>query len=668
MTCKVSFFNSICETIKHHIASTFASVLVFFIQFLVFFLNVQNISASQAFTDDIGAVYIRNDIIYLTQPHYGYYFAIALVAVILAFDYFRYLHSKKQMDFYEALPITRKETFLQKTVVSFTVFLVPYILCIVLEALILYGYSFRDPLFYMNLLYNALCMILAFAITWITGVLAMVMTGHPVIAFFGFGIFCGYAPIILRFIFPLYADAYFDTYINNNSFLYDLTYLSPIGASLNLIGRNRNSWLLSEHTKDFLILILLLVFVFGLTFYLFTKRPSEAAGRAMAFEKFNSVIRIALVIPLALYLGIYLGNVTDVATEIWMIIGYILGVILLHGIIQSIFEFDIRALWSHKLQMVLCFVATLGIAFSFWTDAFGYDKYLPQQDKLEAIKLNINDPYHHRYNNIDGLHDSQMALAYELLQSVIDENYSYNKDMPYEDETSMRVTYYLNNNKEINRRYYFSTSKYSELIDKIYVTEDYKNDICELYSLDFSKVVNVEWNDAVTSYPLILTEAQQDTLFETFLTEFTPFSYTEMKETSALGSFQVSFDSENGYQDAFNCYVFPQFEQTIALLEEYLANTTIAKDYGSLTTPILDRYKINSLDIYNYEGDPFYARDPELIATLKESLIFADDFYMKHQGYNSDLYYDGNAEVTTYSGRSYISILIPKEALAPYLQ
>ena len=44
MTCRISLFKSIRETLKHHIASIFATSLVFFIQFIVFFLRIQNIA------------------------------------------------------------------------------------------------------------------------------------------------------------------------------------------------------------------------------------------------------------------------------------------------------------------------------------------------------------------------------------------------------------------------------------------------------------------------------------------------------------------------------------------------------------------------------------------------------------------------------------------------
>ena len=193
MTCKVSFFNSIRETLKHHIASTFASVLAFFIQFLIFFLAIQNEVSYIEGAKFPNIAGFNQDIIDFLEPNYTYYIPVVIVAIILAFDYFRYLHSKKQMDFYESLPVKRKDWFALKTACSFLVFLVPYLICTITECIVLYAYDLRVPAFYTSLLWNVICMILIFAVTWITAVLAMVMTGHSVIATFGMAVFCAYA-------------------------------------------------------------------------------------------------------------------------------------------------------------------------------------------------------------------------------------------------------------------------------------------------------------------------------------------------------------------------------------------------------------------------------------------------------------------------------------------
>lgn len=652
MTCKVSFFNSIRENLKHHIASTFACILTFFIQFLIFFLQIQNLANWREMFDP-------SDLTEILEPNYTHFGMVIFVAIILAFDYFRYLHSKKQLDFYESLPVRRCDWFAQKTVTSFLVFFVPFMISILMQCVLLFAYGFTDTIYFTSIFWNVICMILTYLVTWITAVLAMIMTGHPIVATLGFAVFCGYAPILLQYIFPLYANNYFETYVDNtNTFL---TYISPIGASVHLLGRGYHEWILNEHIKDLFILVGMILLLFLLTYKLFVKRPSEAAARAMAFEKCNPVIRILLVIPLSLYLGLYLSNVSEVATTIWMIVGFILGVILLHGIIESIFQFDIRGLWSHKLQMISCLAATIGIACIFWFDLFGYDTYIPKFEKIETIGLKMSDPYFYNYSNSDGLHGSQMELAYNLIEDIIDETHYDNDCIP------IRIKYTMKNGVQIERRYRVDLDKQMGLVNQIYATEDYKNDICELYNIKDEAVINISWLDGITSYPLTVSSGQIIKLFETYINELTPLTYTEVTSTIPYGNFQVNYYNENGYKDAFHCYVFPQMEQSAAILQEMLEESPLSKNYGDLEQSALDRYEIASLDLY-FEDDVLNITDSKIIASLKSEIIVADDYFLKYGGYETDSFYDGSAELHTYDGRNYVSILIPRSVVEPYIK
>lgn len=668
MTCKVSFFNSIRENLKHHIASTFASAVVFFIQFLVFFLRIQNIANDYTYNEYATPEYIHKDLLELTCPSYAFWAPVAFISVVLAFDYFRYLHSKKQMDFYECLPIKRSEWFVQKTLSSLIVFLVPYLTCTLLECVVLLSYGYNDTAYFLNILFNIICMVLLFAITWVTAVLAMVMTGHPVIAAFGFAIFCGYAPCILRYIFPSYAEEFFETFIYGMPYYSvgnyvvssnNLIYLSPIGLATQIIGDYYNGWIFAEHTKDLFILVILTLALFLITYKLFIKRPSEAAGRAMAFEKVNPIIRIALVIPLSLYLGLYLSTATDVGAKVWMVIGFLLGVTLLHGIIESIYQFDIRGLWSHKLQMLICFIATFGIAFTFWIDLFGYDTYIPEYEDIDAIVINANDSYFYNHNVSDGVTGEAKELAYELVSNIVKNPFDREQTL------TIRVTHVLKNGKEISRRYRVNASEHIELIDKLYVTEDFKNDICALYTLDYDKVTSVNWNDHVQSYPLLLSDEQKLNLFHTYLKELTPLSYSDISASYPVGDFEICYKMER-FDQYETFYVFDNMVETIALLESFLMENELTKDYGTIDGAIFEKYDIRSIDLY-CEDNSFYTKDPEVIAALKEYLIYEDEFYKKEGKFDDSIYFSGSAEVYTYEGTNYVSIVIEKEILAPYI-
>ena len=134
MTCKNSYFKLIKETLKHHIASVFISSVVFFIQFIVFFLDVQSYTNSRS---ELDKIYALERLFRITSPNGAYVIPVVIVAIVLAYDFFRYMHSKKQLDFYESLPFKKRDWFILRTSCSILVFLVPYIICTLLEGLLL---------------------------------------------------------------------------------------------------------------------------------------------------------------------------------------------------------------------------------------------------------------------------------------------------------------------------------------------------------------------------------------------------------------------------------------------------------------------------------------------------------------------------------------------------
>lgn len=651
MTCKNSYFKLIKETLKHHIASVFISCVVFFIQFIVFFLDVQN---NSSYISDLDKHLKVERLFRITSPNGAYVIPVVIVAIVLAYDFFRYMHSKKQLDFYESLPFKKRDWFILRTSCSILVFLVPYIICTLLEGLLLITLGEYQVVFFTNLLWNAICMILIFLFTWITAVLAMIMTGHPITAFCGFCVFNGYAPILLRYIYPVYAEQYFRTYVMDNSKLFYLEYLSPLGSAIHLTSSRYNDWIASNHIKDFLIIVVLVVLVSTISYVLFLKRPSEAAGRAMTFEKVNPIIRILLVIPTTLYLGIYLNQVASYGNTIWMIFGFVIGTSLLHGIIESIFQFDIRGLWSHKIQMLCCLAATIAISCIFWFDIFQYDSYTPELDELDRITIDFNrdQTYATFQDGVGGEYlDEALLLAKNLVEQ---ENLVSSSDVE-----GVRFTYHFQNGSIKQRYYYMNFKQNQELVDKIYATKEYKNDICELYNGDWSTIGYLSWSDTISTIPLYMSESQMQHLFETYIAEFTPFTYSQIRSEASIGCFELQFGKDE-YGRQYPCYVYKDFTQTIQLLNDYIQSTPKISDYGDISESILSKYEIRQLEFY-VEEQMLTVTDSATIEYFRDHLVLNEKFYEKYHNFDWNDYYDIGISLNTNSGIGYTSAVIERE-------
>lgn len=658
MTCKISLFKSLRELLKHHLASVFAVCLIFFIKTIAFFLEVQSYATGD-YISPSDKEYVFERLQDMTLPGYGVALLVGFIGIFLAFDFFRYLHSKKQVDFYDSLPARRKEWFAIRIFSACIIFFIPFILNLTFEMIILSAFHYFKVEFIINILWNLACMSLIFLAVMFTGVLAMIMTGHPIVALFGFGVFSAYAPILLRFLFPVYAGQYFDTYVLNDSTLQFLNYVSPIGAAIELVDIPAYSirsyigyWSPEVHCADFIAILILIVFIGILAYTLFLKRPSESAGRAMAFTKCNSVIRILLVIPLTLYVGLYLSQVASIGEEIWMVLGFAIGTILLHGIIESIFQFDIRGLWSHKKQMICCFFVSMAIALVFWLDLFGYDKYLPKMEKLESIVLDIDGYYD--MSEVDGITGDYLDDAYQFVKTLVPQ--SELSEVDGDNRNAVHVEYRFKSGF-IQKRYYFvDISKNAELFDTIYASREYKDDICKLYTDDWSTIKTFTLTDGHVEVALHLTEEERDLLCETYIAEYTPFTYTQKDASYSVAYLRID--------DEYQCFIYPEFEQTIALLNKYVQKDESIRHFGAVSESPLDKYAIHSIDIFA-ENHPVSISDEETINELKNHIVFYGHDNTKYYDYENN--YEVQVILITSKGTSYANGTIPKDVVKNYI-
>lgn len=674
MTCKISLCKSLRELLKHHLASIFTVCLVFFIKTIVFFLEMQSYMIKRDYTTSYDKEYLHEHLQELTLPNHETALIVILIGIFLAFDLFRYLHSKKQVDFYDSLPARRIDWFTVRVLGACLIFIVPFIVNLSLEIILMVSFNFFKVSYFVNVLWNLACMCLIYLATLFTGVLAMVVTGHPIVALFGFGVFSAYAPVILQYLFPTYASLYFDTYASSGITSKYLNYISPIGVAMKLVDRNaydylsysyRSFWSAEAHLADFIAIGIFIVFVGVLTYKLFLRRPSEAAGRAIAFTKCNAIIRILLVIPLTLYLGLYLWQVASDVENLWMIFGFVVGTILLHGIIESIIQFDIRGLWTHKKQMIGCLISSIAIAFIFWVDLFGYDKYIPKLEQIDSIALSLGEYY--ELSEFDGISGDMLDDAYQLVQTLIPQSKSESEaesktaddaEPPYKLETILiHVEYRLKNGVTRRREYSAHIDNNIELIDKVYASKEYKADICMLYKADWTSINKLTLSDGHMEVALHLTEEERDLLFETYIAEYTPLTYTQRNTSSALAFFTI--DEEH------SCYIYPEFKQTITLLNKYIQSDESIKHFGMVSSNPLEKYEILSIEIFSVDY-PISITDIDVINELVKHIELHGLNSTKTYDYENT--YDVGITLLTADGNSSLHGTIPKEIVKEYVK
>ena len=611
MTSRVSLFKLFRENFKRHLTSILIVSLIFVIHFIRMLIETQSIADNINYPGN----YAFERALELMSPNVVNGLISLGIGLYLAFDYFRYMHSRKESDFYDSLPVLRQEHFILNCANSFTTFAGISAVTLALELLIINLYGIGNSLVTKACIWNYITMLLCFLASWVTGTLAMIMTGNLMIALLGYGVFSVYFPIILNNLIPVFSEVYFDTYYLMPTFTKFnwselLEFISPTYLMYKMINFRTEFWEFASHGKYFLATIIFILIVGILAFILHKKRPAESAGRAMAFEKANSYIRVLIVIPIALYGGILFKEITYVASDAWLIFGVIFTGLIIHCIMQAIFEFDVRSIFTKKRQLLLSYVICIGFISIFYFDIFQYDDYLPDVSKVNNIFIDVDNVRgYYDYDNRNGLSPENIVLALEVAQDIT----SVDEDLNREDsETldSVVFKYELKNGIVISREYLFDTQDISPNFDKLYAQEDFKDDMCILYDFKVEDYTSMYISEFYTNIEVPSNRRQE--LIDTYLSEYTEFTLTEHYKTPIVFNFGVEYylENENGNMHEWNStfFVYESFDKTIALL----------KDIGFQSLAENEDILLTTLEICddNYE-DGYIIDNPKTLKEIK---------------------------------------------------
>ena len=332
----------------------------------------------------------------------------------------------------------------------------------------------------------------------------------------------------------------------------------------------------------------------------------------MAFTKANTVIKVLLVIPSALYSGIIFYSLGNARSIFWLIFGVVFGVFVIHALIECIYEFDVRAIFCHKKQLIVIMVGSLFIMAIFSADLFGYDRYIPKASRVDSIEikpLGVNSyGYWGKGEEQSGLNGEEKQLALSVIKESV--------EVKNNAETSSSEYYMKNGNRKV-RNYILRSQKAKELYNKLYATREFKKNIYSLYTRDYNDIKEITWSGIETEY-LNLTKEEKKQFFDTYLSELDGLSYTDVQKTVPVGNIDISIGgtmgSENATQDTY--YIYPSFKKTLAFLAQK----------GCAVNQTIDNLDISSIGVEGYDGNTgenirYGITDKKRINKLKKKLV-----------------------------------------------
>lgn len=352
-------------------------------------------------------------------------FLIIVAALVIGVSSFSYLHNRRKVDFYHSIPVRRELLFSVQYTGGFLIVALAYLLNLLFEMAVscAYGVGFTGVLGAALLGWglNLLFFLLMYAVVAI----AMVMTGNMLVGILGSGVFFFYIPGMV-FLIMGYFSTFFDTvhpYFmsgEGSPFMFGLRWTSPIITYIMAL-----SWggadALKSHVPTLIIILFTAIALTLLALELYRKRPSEAAGRAMAFKRSMMPIRVLLVFAFGLAGGMFFWMLQS--TILWLVFGAVMSCVISHCVVEIIYHFDFKKLFAHKLQLAGCLVLVLLVMFMFRFDWLGYDSYLPNPEKVESVALEVGmDDGWVNYRELEQREDGQYRTVYQEEMEIIPEH------------------------------------------------------------------------------------------------------------------------------------------------------------------------------------------------------------------------------------------------------
>lgn len=331
---------------------------------------------------------------------------------IIALVFFSYLFSKKRVDLYHSIPVDRKKLFIVNYISGVIVYMAALFIEFIICVLVAVPNHYMTGTAFMNMLAAMVVNTVHFLFGYSITIFTIMLTGNIIVAVLGSVTISLFYPVLVSLL-QFFTSSMYVTFTNCNAVKEDLLtkyyWFSPVTSYATIIERLSNRWDIksyavaragiadiagiSPYTKVSLVypaLIMPFVMVVLFTacaYFLYMIRPSEAAGKTIAFKKSQPFIRIPIVI-LGGFIGAWfiLISVNGFRTN-WMWLGVAIGVILSHCVLEIIFRESFRALFSDKIQLVFSIAVTVVVMGIFHGDLTGYDKYIPNRENIESAAV-----------------------------------------------------------------------------------------------------------------------------------------------------------------------------------------------------------------------------------------------------------------------------------------
>ncbi|MBD5519826.1 MAG: hypothetical protein HDR03_01085 [Lachnospiraceae bacterium] len=623
--------------------------------------------------------------------HHFITIAVTFLAIIIGVQEFSYLYSRKKVDMYHSVPVSAKRRFVVIYINGVLTYVIPCLICVALAIIMAAAQGGMSSMalaecgiaLFMNLIY--------FMVVYNMAILAVMLTGNVFITAIAIGVFLSigylwqYFFINMQYNFFETACTFFDNHEMETTLSICLNHLEA------------NSYIKRLDLPDIVKIVFALsgrwfvemLIIGALAFFCYLKRPSEAAGKAIAYKVITPFLKviIAPTVGLIIYTLVFDGSYSNTAFAIFAMI---IGTILCAGVMEIIYEFDMRAAIKHLVSTGISVVVAITIFCIFYFDIFSYDAYVPDEDKVESIAISINPYVNHYYKFNDDvirsidegvyLKDNMFITDVEPVLELVKNNQKDMEDVV--ERQGIYILYRLKSGREVSRQATIDLADVSNaaLLDKIMGTKEYREGAYQL----FKDADLLSRPDTTITYKNGIVESnvphkENEKIRAAWLKDMENFNFSLARNNLPCGYINTFYGVS---YIRVGLPVYESFTNTIACLEENNAYYPLEINAEDVLTLSVTNYNYgydNEEDIENpqpYNGR--YNSYAEAIlaqgATAQTSYVVREDFSDPQEiaeivkGLYSTSYNYGNGWISLdMLDRNYeVTISYKSDAAAPY--
>lgn len=546
---------------------------------------------------------------------------IVILATIIGMQGFSYLYDKKKVDMYHSVPVNKNRRFLVLYANGIMIYLAATLLNLLISVIMAVVQHAVNGSVMAVVSLGFIWNFLVFLVMYHTVILAVMLTGSRFITLCAVGVLSLYELVIysmgssLQYAFFATKDNFYVSHEPKLSVLSDYIF-HTLEIKLMKEAKEMAVSALPFYGKWIILAVVILAFAW----FSYRKRPSEAAGKAMAFQILEPYVKVLVVIPVAVCLGMWVYNVGYGSKSLAFVSMTASGVIAC-AVMEVIYDYDIKSMFRHLLSSGIAVAGIVTIFFIFKEDIFGYDKYIPVEDKVESIALMLDsypDFWDKDFSYLSTAKASEermhltkiapvLALAEKAQQKEVE-------DMA--DARMVHVLYRLKSGRRVGRSFWvdFADPSNELLLDQIVKTEEYKNGTFQIMTDEdsFDKAQAVTYSNGAVQVVLPVEDAPA--LREAYLKDMEQFTFTMARKERPCGEISFRFP----YWMTYTLQVYEGFENTIAYLKSKEAYYPV----------LLDPKDIESITVtnYHYELQQVGYEDSEIIYDVRSNTVIGGKY------------------------------------------